>query len=50
MRQRFGAQQIWLEAQSWAQPFYEKQGFRRISEEFLEDGIPHVEMLLDCAD
>ena len=50
VRERFRADRIWLEAQSWAQPFYARQGFRRVSDEFMEDGIPHVEMLLDCAD
>ncbi|MBO7372639.1 MAG: GNAT family N-acetyltransferase, partial [Oscillospiraceae bacterium] len=34
-------------AQTYAKSMYEKQGFRQISEEFLEDGIPHVSMLLD---
>ena len=43
--ERFGAEEIYLEAQVYAIPFYEKQGFRVISEEFLEDGIPHVKML-----
>ena len=37
---------IYLEAQSYAIKFYEKEGFKVISEEFLEDGIPHVKMLL----
>ena len=26
--------------------FYEKLGFEQISEEFLEDGIPHIKMQL----
>lgn len=43
----FGAGRIRIEAQSYAQGFYEKAGFRRCSEEFDEDGIPHVEMVLD---
>ena len=47
-RERFRADKIYLEAQCYAQGFYEKQGFRAISEPFLEDGIPHVKMLLDC--
>ena len=46
-RERFGAEQIYLEAQVYAKGLYEKQGFRTISEPFLEDGIPHVKMLLD---
>ena len=46
-RARFGAEQIYLEAQVYAKSLYEKQGFRAISEPFPEDGIPHVKMLLD---
>ena len=46
-RERFGAEQIYLEAQAYARSLYEKQGFRSISEPFPEDGIPHVKMLLD---
>lgn len=46
-RERFGAEQIYLEAQVYAKSLYEKQGFRAISEPFPEDGIPHVKMLLD---
>lgn len=45
-RERFGADRIYLEAQTYAKGLYEKQGFRQISDEFLEDGIPHVKMLL----
>jgi len=35
---------VYLEAQTYAIGFYEKEGFRVTSEEFLEDGIPHVKM------
>ena len=42
----FGASEIYLEAQTYARPFYEKQGFRAISEPFDEDGIEHIKMLL----
>lgn len=42
--ERFGAKAITLEAQTYARALYEKQGFCRISEEFLEDGIPHIRM------
>ncbi len=41
-----GADKIHLEAQSYAKGFYEQFGFRQISEEFLEDDIPHINMLL----
>ena len=46
----FHAEDVYLEAQVYARSLYEKLGFRQISEEFLEDGIPHVKMLLDCGD
>ena len=45
-RERFRADYIYLEAQTYAKGLYEKQGFHQISDEFLEDGIPHVKMLL----
>ena len=38
----FGAEEIILEAQTYARPFYEAEGFVQTSEEFLEDGIPHI--------
>ncbi len=38
---------IYIEAQSYAAGFYGKEGFRVCSEEFLEDGIPHVGMTLE---
>ena len=41
---------IYLEAQTYATKFYEKAGFEVISKEFLEDGIPHVKMLLTISD
>ena len=46
-RERFGAEQIYREAQVYAKALYEKQGFRAISDPCPEDGIPHVKMLLD---
>lgn len=39
-----GAERLYLEAQVYAIGFYEKEGFKVSSGEFLEDGIPHVEM------
>ena len=38
---------IYIEAQCYAIGFYEKEGFVVSSDEFLEDGIPHVERILD---
>ena len=46
-RECFNADQIYLEAQTYARGLYEKHGFRQISEEFLEDGIPHIKMLAE---
>ena len=43
----FGADTIYVEAQTYARGLYEKQGFHQISGEFLEDGIPHIKMLLE---
>lgn len=42
---RMGAKKIFIEAQTYAIKFYEREGFKVCSEEFLEDGIPHVQML-----
>ena len=45
-REKMNAQKIFLEAQCYAAGFYEREGFRICSGEFLEDGIPHVAMEL----
>jgi ElaA protein len=42
---RLLATSIRLSAQSHLRSFYEKHRFKVVSEEYLEDGIPHVEML-----
>ncbi len=49
-KEYFNAGHIYLEAQVYAKGMYEKQGFRAISDEYLDDGIPHVKMLLDCVE
>lgn len=43
---KFHAEQITIEAQTYARSLYEKYGFRQTSEEFLEDGVPHIQMQL----
>ncbi len=40
-----GAETIKIEAQVYARGLYEKLGFVATSEVFLEDGIPHIEMV-----
>ena len=47
-KEKFGAEHIVLEAQTYAKALYEKVGFVQTSEEFLEDGIPHIQMMLNC--
>lgn len=46
-REKFNADKITIEAQVYARSLYEKCGFHQTSEEFLEDGIPHIQMQLD---
>lgn len=38
---------IYLEAQVYIKGLYQNFGFKEISDVFLEDGIPHVQMLLE---
>ena len=45
--QKFGADKVYLEAQTYARALYEKVGFQQISEEYPIDGIPHIKMLLE---
>ena len=45
-KEKMNADKIKIEAQLYAKGYYEKFGFRQISDEFLEDGIPHVQMML----
>ncbi|MDO4983906.1 MAG: GNAT family N-acetyltransferase [Eubacteriales bacterium] len=44
-REYFGAERVVIEAQTYARGLYEKLGFVQISDEFSEDGIPHIKML-----
>ena len=41
---QFHAKKIYLEAQCYATGYYAKEGFEVVSEPFMEDGIPHVQM------
>ena len=44
-REYYGADAVYIEAQTYARSLYENLGFRQISGEFQEDGIPHIQML-----
>ena len=46
IRRVFGDLPFTLHAQTQAEGFYEKMGFVTVSDEFLEEGIPHVTMVL----
>lgn len=41
----FGKQPITISAQLYLKEFYQNLGFQQVSETYLEDGIPHIEML-----
>ena len=43
-------ERIYIEAQCYAVGFYQREGFEVCSDEFLEDGILHVEMVLEVKD
>lgn len=47
VKEKFACKKIFIEAQCQAIGYYEKAGFKVCSGEFLEDGIPHVQMILD---
>lgn len=43
-KEKLDAKSVTIKAQLYAKEFYERFGFREISEEFLEDGILHIDM------
>ena len=45
-QQHFPNQTIYAQAQAHLKDFYASFGFKAISKEYLEDGIPHVDMTL----
>ena len=44
-QEQYGADRVRIEAQTYARTLYERLGFVQTTEEFLEDGIPHIGML-----
>ena len=48
--QKRNLKQQMLSAQVHATAFYERLGFKVVSEEFLEAGIPHVDMVRDSSE
>jgi len=45
--QQYGVQKIKIGAQLYLLNFYANLGFTQTSEVYMEDGIPHIEMLLE---
>ena len=41
----FKEDKITISAQVYLKNFYESHGFHQIGKDYLEDGIPHIEML-----
>lgn len=48
IKNKFNVNKIGIEAQVYAKTFYELQGFKQISDEFLIDDIPHIKMLYEA--
>ena len=44
VKEKFKTDKITIEAQVYAKSLDEKCGFKQVSEEFLEDNIPHIKM------
>jgi ElaA protein len=45
MKTVWGVQAIRIGAQARLEKFYEQHGFATVSAPYIEDGIPHIEML-----
>lgn len=46
VHQQFNRQNIRISAQAYLLPLYQQAGFETVGEAYMEDGIPHQEMLL----
>ncbi len=47
IEEKFNTSAITISAQTYLQQFYESHGFNQVGEEYLEDGIPHIKMVLN---
>lgn len=47
IEEKFGQNKIRISAQAHLENFYGALGFKKVSEVYLEDGIPHIEMLYE---
>ena len=46
VKEKWSGASIKIQAQSYLQSFYESLGFVQVTDEYLEDNIPHIDMLL----
>ncbi len=44
IHEEFGTVEVTISAQNHLEKFYSKHGFIKVSEPYLEDGIPHIKM------
>ena len=44
IKNKIGCEKVFVNAQKQAEGFYMKCGFMSVSEEFMEEGIPHIRM------
>lgn len=47
IKNKLSSERICIDAQCHAIGFYKREGFKQVSDEFLEEGIMHVKMLLE---
>ncbi|WP_394220009.1 GNAT family N-acetyltransferase [Halobacillus trueperi] len=47
LKEDYKVMNIWLHGQEHLRHFYGSFGFKEVSDVYLEDGIPHVDMLMD---
>ncbi|MBW3112469.1 GNAT family N-acetyltransferase [Bacillus sp. MCCB 382] len=47
IHEEWGQQQVKIQAQEYLREFYGSFGFRAITETYLDDGIPHIDMILE---
>ena len=45
-KEKLNAEKLFIQAQTYAQPFYESVGFVRVSDVYIYDGQPHIRMEL----
>ena len=48
IKEKMPCKNIIVSSQTQARGYYERCGFKVISDEYLEEGIPHVKMILDA--